>query len=187
MGGTTGGAAQVAGIRGCVGSRARSLIFHLPVQGDAIQQPELRFPIPQSSPRSIIGSVPTVHQHGRRLRHPSGENPLPAPADTKNFQHLRRLRRQHCEVDEFLCSECFDGTFDLWMSLFSSIMKSSLTSHLGLKKYVLKILVIVYRDMAVYAAKKMKKSNGVQELCNVWEFSYRFLAVYLLAQVWGRK
>ena len=73
------------------------------------------------------------------------------------------------------------------MSLFSSIMKSSLTSHLGLKKYVLKILVIVYRDMAVYAAKKMKKSNGVQELCNVWEFSYRFLTVYLLEQVWGRK
>ena len=73
------------------------------------------------------------------------------------------------------------------MSLFSSIIKSSLGSHLGLKKYVMKILVIVYRDMNVYSGKRFKEDNATKELLSVWEFVYRFLPVYLETSVWGKK
>lgn len=48
------------------------------------------------------------------------------------------------------------------MSLFSSIIKSSLSAYLGLKKYVLKILIIIYRDMAVYSTKKFKSEKAVK-------------------------
>lgn len=73
------------------------------------------------------------------------------------------------------------------MSLFSSILKSSLNLRLGLKKYVLKILVIIYRDMNNFCEKKLKSSNRLAELLTLWEFSYKFMPVYLASEVWRLK
>ena len=71
------------------------------------------------------------------------------------------------------------------MSLFSSILKSSLAHHLGIKKYVMKILVVIYRDMNNFCENKMRTSSRVAELLSVWEFSYKFIPCYLATSVWN--
>lgn len=79
---------------------------------------------------------------------------------------------------------CFEDNFELFMSLFSSILKSSLTLRLGLKKYVIKILVIIYRDMNNFCQHRMKHPNRVAELLTLWEFTYKFMPFYLSSEVW---
>ena len=71
------------------------------------------------------------------------------------------------------------------MSLFCSILKSSLALHLGIKKYVMKILVVIYRDMNSFCEKKMRTTNRVAELLSVWEFAYKFIPCYLATEVWN--
>lgn len=47
-------------------------------------------------------------------------------------------------VEDEIVSECFEGTFELWMSLFISALQGSINLNIGIKKYIIK--VIIHRD-----------------------------------------
>ena len=76
--------------------------------------------------------------------------------------------------------ECFDGGYEIWMSLFVSALQSSLHSHLVIKKYIMKILVVVFRDMPKYSEKSLMQYIGT-----IWEFTYKIIPVYLFNIVWN--
>jgi hypothetical protein len=42
-------------------------------------------------------------------------------------------------VDDEIVSECFEGTFELWMSLFISALQGSINLNIGIKKYIIKV------------------------------------------------
>ena len=42
-------------------------------------------------------------------------------------------------VQDDTVRECFDETFELWMSIFISAIQGSITLNLGIKKYILKV------------------------------------------------
>lgn len=42
-------------------------------------------------------------------------------------------------VEDSIVKECFDGTYDIWLSLFVSSLQSSLTTNIGIKKYIMKV------------------------------------------------
>jgi len=37
--------------------------------------------------------------------------------------------------------ECFDGTFELWMSIFISALQGSINLNINIKKYILKVIL----------------------------------------------
>lgn len=48
--------------------------------------------------------------------------------------------------DDSAVRACFDGTFDLWMSLFVSALQGTLALNLPIKKYILKVFVAERRS-----------------------------------------
>lgn len=76
---------------------------------------------------------------------------------------------------------------ELWASLFVSILKSSVASHLGIKKYALKILIVIFRDMSSLCQTRLKSSNAQTELLAAWEFAYKFIPCYLAAECWQQR
>ena len=79
--------------------------------------------------------------------------------------------------------ECFEGTFELWMSMFVSALQGSLNMNLSIKKYIMKILVVIFRDMQRFiAAKKYYKPGNIY---TVWEFTYRVIPLFIWSHVWG--
>lgn len=66
-----------------------------------------------------------------------------------------------------------------------SILKGAVNAHLGIKKYVMKIMIIVYRDLTNYCQKRLSAATG--EVLTVWEFVYRFMPLYLASEVWKLK
>lgn len=59
-------------------------------------------------------------------------------------------------VEDETVHECFDGTFHIWMGLFISALQSSINLNIGIKKYIIKILIILFRDMQKYIHAKQK-------------------------------
>lgn len=43
-------------------------------------------------------------------------------------------------VNDQAVRECFDETFELWMSIFISALQGSITLNLAIKKYILKVV-----------------------------------------------
>jgi len=79
--------------------------------------------------------------------------------------------------------ECFEGTFELWMSMFVSALQGTLNLNLAIKKYIVKILVVIFRDMQRFlASKKYYKPSNI---FTIWEFTYRVLPLYIWTHVWG--
>lgn len=62
-------------------------------------------------------------------------------------------------VEDEVVRECFDGTFHIWMGLFIAALQSSINLNIGIKKYILKILVILFRDMQKYVHLKQKEQS----------------------------
>jgi hypothetical protein len=48
-------------------------------------------------------------------------------------------------VEDGTVRACFDGTFDLWMSLFVSALQGTLNRNLPIKKYILKVSHLFFR------------------------------------------
>lgn len=71
------------------------------------------------------------------------------------------------------------------MSLFISALQGTLNLNLTIKKYILKILIVIYRDMQRYLT--MRKYNQPTHIFAVWEFTYRLLPLYLWGHVWDQK
>ena len=49
-------------------------------------------------------------------------------------------------ADDAAVRACFDGTFELWMSLFVSALQGSLNLNLPIKKYILKVVLRLARS-----------------------------------------
>jgi len=67
------------------------------------------------------------------------------------------------------------------MSLFISALQSSLHLHLTIKKYIMKNLIVIFRDMPKYSQKSL-----AQYLGTIWEFTYKMIPVYLYNVAWNR-
>lgn len=87
-------------------------------------------------------------------------------------------------VEDNIVKSCFDGTFELWMSLFISALQGTLNLNLPIKKYILKILIVIYRDMQRYLT--LRKYNQPTHIFTVWEFTYRLIPLYLWSHVWDQ-
>jgi importin-9 len=53
--------------------------------------------------------------------------------------------------DEAVC-ECFDGTFELWMSIFISALQGSINLNINIKKYILKV-TLSNKDFSHYLSR----------------------------------
>ena len=42
-------------------------------------------------------------------------------------------------INDQIVRECWEGNFDTWMSLFMGALKGSITSNIGVKKYIIKV------------------------------------------------
>lgn len=92
-------------------------------------------------------------------------------------------------VNDQAVRECFDETFELWMSIFISALQGSITLNLAIKKYILKviiqkmqILVVIFRDMQRYLS--ARKYQQPAHIYIIWEFAYKILPLYLWSHVW---
>ncbi|CAD8134500.1 unnamed protein product [Paramecium pentaurelia] len=77
-------------------------------------------------------------------------------------------------TDNSLVNKCLDSTFQIWMSLFLSALQTSPKSHIFIKKLVLKILIVVFRDFGVYSRKSLSLS-----LIPVWKFFNSITQLYV--------
>jgi len=64
-----------------------------------------------------------------------------------------------------LVKECFDDTYQIWISLFISSLQTSPKSHIRIKKLIVKILTIIFRDFTHYSNKTMQIT-----LQPIWKF-----------------
>lgn len=48
-------------------------------------------------------------------------------------------------VQDETVRECFDETFELWMTTFISALQGSINLNLGIKKYIIKVLLVRVR------------------------------------------
>ena len=70
------------------------------------------------------------------------------------------------------------------MSIFVTALQGTLNLNLSIKKYILKILVVIYRDMQRYLS--VKKYYKPTQIYTVWEFTYRLIPLYLWGRVWNQ-
>jgi hypothetical protein len=54
-------------------------------------------------------------------------------------------------VQDEAVRECFDETFELWMSIFISALQGSITLNLGIKKYILKVSLAPRRHWSSFS------------------------------------
>ena len=67
--------------------------------------------------------------------------------------------------NDALVKECFDDTYEIWMSLFISSLQTSPKSHIRIKKFIVKILTIIFRDFTHYSKKTIQTA-----LQPIWKF-----------------
>ncbi|CAD8159758.1 unnamed protein product [Paramecium octaurelia] len=77
-------------------------------------------------------------------------------------------------TDNSLVNKCMDNTFQIWMSLFLSALQTSPKSHIFIKKLVLKILIVIFRDFGVYSRKSLALS-----LIPIWKFFNSITQLYI--------
>jgi len=70
------------------------------------------------------------------------------------------------------------------MSFFISTLQTTVYSNIRIKKYVMKIIVIIFRDMQKYLSDKQKGQST--QLYVIWEFCYKFLPLHLWSNVWEK-
>ncbi len=68
-------------------------------------------------------------------------------------------------VDDNIVHTCFDETYELWMSVFISTLQTSQKIFLGIKRFVVKILTVIFRDFTHYSKKSLQTS-----ILPVWKF-----------------
>ena len=69
--------------------------------------------------------------------------------------------------------------------MFVTALQGTLNLNLSIKKYILKILVVVFRDMQRFLT--FKKYHKPAHIFAIWEFTYRIIPLYHWAHVWGQK
>lgn len=68
-------------------------------------------------------------------------------------------------VDDSVVHSCFDETYELWMSVFISTLQTSQKTFLGIKRFIVKILTVIFRDFTHYSKKSLQTA-----LLPVWKF-----------------
>ncbi|EGR32294.1 hypothetical protein IMG5_089160 [Ichthyophthirius multifiliis] len=84
------------------------------------------------------------------------------------------------DVNNQLVSQCFDDTYEAWMNLFISALKTNPKTHINMKRYILKILTVIYRDFTYYSRKSI-----AQRLQPIWKFFNSILPLYIWTNVYG--
>lgn len=79
-----------------------------------------------------------------------------------------------------MVSKCLDNTFQIWMSLFLSALQTSSKSHIFIKKLVLKVLIVIFRDFSMYSRKSLAIS-----LIPIWKFFNSITQLYVGHNVYG--
>eukprot|EP01017_Pseudomicrothorax_dubius_P041109 TRINITY_DN6546_c0_g2_i5.p1 TRINITY_DN6546_c0_g2~~TRINITY_DN6546_c0_g2_i5.p1 ORF type:complete len:631 (-),score=169.14 TRINITY_DN6546_c0_g2_i5:1645-3537(-) len=83
------------------------------------------------------------------------------------------------DSDASVVAKCFDETYDLWMSFFLSALQTSPKSHISLKRYILKILTIIFRDLPRYSKKSLGPAVNV-----IWKFLNQNLPLYVWSVIY---
>ncbi|KAL4481460.1 hypothetical protein ABPG74_007549 [Tetrahymena malaccensis] len=82
--------------------------------------------------------------------------------------------------DNRLVAQCFDETFKDWMNLFISTLQTDLKSHITIKRYILKIMNVIFRDFTFYAR------NAIAiRILPIWKFMNSILPLYIWTCVYG--
>ncbi|EAR93623.2 importin-beta amine-terminal domain protein (macronuclear) [Tetrahymena thermophila SB210] len=82
--------------------------------------------------------------------------------------------------DNRLVAQCFDETFKDWMNLFISTLQTDLKSHITIKRYILKIMNVIFRDFTYYAR------NAIAiRILPIWKFMNSILPLYIWTCVYG--
>jgi hypothetical protein len=135
----------MGGIRRAVGNVSGNLILHLSIQIDELQQAELvatNLPTGSQSFRKLVSNIRALITN----RSDTIKIIVPCSTTDKNVFVLRWSRRYNSPVNSILFRSCFDGTYDIWMSLFISAIQSSQKSNINIKKYIMKVLLLLYRS-----------------------------------------
>lgn len=82
-------------------------------------------------------------------------------------------------TDNSFVSKCLDNTYQIWMSLFLSALQTSPKSHIFIKKLVLKILIVIFRDFSMYSRKSLALS-----LIPIWKFFNQITSLYIAHNVY---
>ncbi|KAL4468183.1 hypothetical protein ABPG72_017164 [Tetrahymena utriculariae] len=82
--------------------------------------------------------------------------------------------------DNRLVAQCFDETFKDWMNLFISTLQTDLKSHITIKRYVLKIMNVIFRDFTYYA-----RNTIAIRILPIWKFMNSILPLYIWTCVYG--
>jgi importin-9 len=67
--------------------------------------------------------------------------------------------------DDKIVQTCFDETYELRMSVFISKLQTFQKILLGIKRFVVKILTVIFRDFTHYSKKSLQTS-----ILLVWKF-----------------
>ena len=73
-------------------------------------------------------------------------------------------------VNNTLVHQCFDETYELWISLFISTLQTSIKKNLGIKRFILKIFSVIFRDFTHYSKKSLQIA-----LQPIWKFFNQFM------------
>ncbi len=75
-------------------------------------------------------------------------------------------------IQDEVVRECFDGTFELWMSIFISALQGSINLNINIKKYILKVM-LSNKDFSNYLSRyaaiplEQKISAAQSHLCHL--------------------
>mmetsp|Transcript_23348 Transcript_23348/g.20263 ORF Transcript_23348/g.20263 Transcript_23348/m.20263 type:complete len:291 (-) Transcript_23348:2700-3572(-) len=83
-------------------------------------------------------------------------------------------------TDNMLIRQCFDSTYNEWISIFTSALQTSSRSNITIKRLILKILTKIFSELEMYSSKTL---NVIIQ--PIWKFMNSNLSVYIWNSVYG--
>jgi hypothetical protein len=83
-------------------------------------------------------------------------------------------------TDKEVLESCFASTYSEWMSLFISSLQTQVKSHINIKRYILKILTVIFRDLHGYSLKSINMC-----IQPIWKFLNNNLPLFTWTVVFG--
>jgi hypothetical protein len=102
-----------------------------------------------------------------------------ARVDILALVHLVLKSLATAEDQEQLAAECLEPTYELWMSLFMSVLKTSIHKHVNLKRQALRCIIIITRDLQAF------QSRALGHVLGVWGFVCEQLPLFLFHTLMG--
>ena len=83
-------------------------------------------------------------------------------------------------ADDQLIHDCFDSTYEKWLQIFIEVLQTPPRQHLGMKKYIFKILTKIFGEIPRYA-----KQGFAVIIQPVWKFMNNTLPLFIWSVVYG--